>query len=127
MLLYAPHIAYGGPDGLKRLVDEAHEAGLMVFLDVVYNHFGPDGSYLHMYAPEFFHPERVTPWGASIAFEKKPVRDFFIENALFWLDEYRIDGLRLDAVDQIEDETDEPILEEIARPSTTTASTGRCT
>ena len=71
VLLYAPHVAYGGPDGLKRLVDEAHEAGLMVFLDVVYNHFGPDGSYLHMYAPEFFHPEKVTPWGASIAFEKQ--------------------------------------------------------
>jgi malto-oligosyltrehalose trehalohydrolase len=115
VLLYAPHIAYGGPEGLKRLVDAAHEAGLMVFLDVVYNHFGPDGSYLHMYAPEFFHPERATPWGASIAFEKKPVRDFFIENALYWLDEYRIDGLRLDAVDQIDDQSEEPILQEIAQ------------
>ncbi len=115
VLMYAPHVAYGGPEGLKRLVDEAHERGLMVFLDVVYNHFGPDGSYLHMYAPEFFHPERETPWGASIAFERAPVRNFFIENALFWLDEYRFDGLRLDAVDQIEEETEEPVLEEIAR------------
>lgn len=115
VLLYAPHVAYGGPEGLKRLVDEAHDCGLMVFLDVVYNHFGPDGNYLHVYAPEFFHPERNTPWGAAIAFERAPVRNFFVENALFWLDEYRIDGLRLDAVDQIEEETEEPILEEIAR------------
>jgi malto-oligosyltrehalose trehalohydrolase len=115
VLLYAPHVAYGGPDGLKRLVDAAHERGLMVFLDVVYNHFGPDGSYLHMYAPEFFHPERATPWGASIAFDLASVRNFFIENAIYWLDEYRIDGLRLDAVDQIDDQSDESILQEIAR------------
>ena len=97
VLLYAPHVAYGGPEGLKRLVDAAHERGLMMFLDVVYNHFGPDGNYLHLYAPDFFHPERHTPWGAAIAYEKQPVRDFFIENALYWLEEYRFDGLRLDA------------------------------
>ncbi|HUF57483.1 MAG TPA: malto-oligosyltrehalose trehalohydrolase [Thermohalobaculum sp.] len=115
VLLYAPHVAYGGPDGLKRLVDAAHEQDLMVFLDVVYNHFGPDGSYLHAYAPEFFHEEIHTPWGAGIAFEKRPVRDFFIDNALYWLDEYRFDGLRLDAVDQIDDPSDEPILMELAR------------
>ena len=64
VLLYAPHRAYGGPDGLKRLVDAAHERGLMMFLDVVYNHFGPDGNYLHLYAPDFFHPSAQTPWGA---------------------------------------------------------------
>jgi malto-oligosyltrehalose trehalohydrolase len=115
VLLYAPHIAYGGPEGLKRLVDAAHERGLMVFLDVVYNHFGPDGNYLHAYAPEFFHPERHTPWGAAIAYDLGPVRDFFIQNALYWLEEYRFDGLRLDAVDQIDDQSDEPILAEIAR------------
>ena len=102
VLLYAPHVAYGGPEGLKRLVDAAHERGLMVFLDVVYNHFGPDGNYLHLYAPDFFHPERHTPWGSAIAYEKPPVRAFFIENALYWLEEYRFDGLRLDAVDQID-------------------------
>jgi malto-oligosyltrehalose trehalohydrolase len=101
--------------GLKRLVDAAHERDLMVFLDVVYNHFGPEGNYLHAYAPHFFHEERHTPWGAAIAFEQPPVRQFFVENALYWLDEYRFDGLRLDAVDQIEDQSDEPILEEIAR------------
>jgi maltooligosyltrehalose trehalohydrolase len=114
VLLYAPHLAYGGPDGLKRLVDAAHERGLMMFLDVVYNHFGPDGNYLGLYAPDFFHPENKTPWGAAIAYEKRPVRDFFIENALYWLEEYRFDGLRLDAVDQIARQTDEPVLEEIA-------------
>ena len=114
VLLYAPHIAYGGPEGLKRLIDAAHARGLMVFLDVVYNHFGPDGNYLGLYAPEFFHPERHTPWGGAIAYELDPVRRFFIENALFWLDEYRFDGLRLDAVDQIDDQSEEPILIEIA-------------
>ncbi|HET7408997.1 MAG TPA: malto-oligosyltrehalose trehalohydrolase [Paracoccaceae bacterium] len=115
VLLYAPHVAYGGPEGLKRLIDAAHARGLMVFLDVVYNHFGPDGNYLHAYAPEFFHAERHTPWGAAIAYDLAPVRRFFVENALYWLDEYRFDGLRLDAVDQIDDPSDEPILAEIAR------------
>jgi malto-oligosyltrehalose trehalohydrolase len=114
VLLYAPHIAYGGPDGLKRLIDAAHQRGLMVLLDVVYNHFGPDGNYLHLYAPDFFHPERQTPWGAAIAYEKQPVRRFFIENALYWLHEYRLDGLRLDAIDQIHDPAPTHILEELA-------------
>ncbi len=114
VLHYAPHVAYGGPEGLKRLVDAAHERGLMAFLDVVYNHFGPDGNYLNAYAPEFFHEERHTPWGAAIAYDLAPVRNFFIENALYWLDEYRFDGLRLDAVDQIEDQSEEPLLAEIA-------------
>ncbi|MGI8724584.1 MAG: malto-oligosyltrehalose trehalohydrolase [Methyloceanibacter sp.] len=115
VLLFAPHVAYGGPEGLKRLVDTAHAKGLMVLLDVVYNHFGPDGNYLHLYAPDFFHPERHTPWGSAIAFERKPVRDFFLHNVLYWLEEYRFDGLRFDAVDQIEDQTEEPILAEMAR------------
>ena len=125
VLLYAPHEAYGRPDDLKRLVDEAHGRGLSVFLDVVYNHFGPDGNYLGAYAPEFFHPERHTPWGAAIAYEKKPVRDFFVENALYWLSEYRIDGLRLDAIDSIEDETDEDIVAEIGRAVREAEADGR--
>jgi malto-oligosyltrehalose trehalohydrolase len=115
VLLYAPHTAYGGPEGLKRLVDAAHERGLMMLLDVVYNHFGPDGNYLHLYAPGFFHPERKTPWGSAIAFERKPVRDFFLHNVLYWLDEFRFDGLRFDAIDQIEDQTAAPILAEMAK------------
>ncbi|WP_102960272.1 malto-oligosyltrehalose trehalohydrolase [Mangrovicella endophytica] len=112
--LYAPHPVYGGPEGLKRLVDAAHERGLMVFLDVVYNHFGPDGNYITSYAPSFFHEEMHTAWGAAIAYDKAPVRNFMIENALFWLEEYRLDGLRLDAIDSIEDMTDEPLVRELA-------------
>jgi maltooligosyltrehalose trehalohydrolase len=111
VLLYAPHIAYGGPEALKRLIDASHARGLMVLLDVVYNHFGPDGNYLHLYAPEFFHPNNHTPWGAAIAYDRAPVRAFFIENALYWLEEFRFDGLRLDAIDQLRDAS---LLEEIA-------------
>jgi maltooligosyltrehalose trehalohydrolase len=115
VLHYAPHPAYGGADGLKRLVDAAHARGLMLILDVVYNHFGPDGNYLHLYAPDFFDASRHTPWGAAIRLDAAPVRTFYIENALYWLEEFRFDGLRLDAIDQIEDPSDEPILEELAR------------
>lgn len=114
-LLYAPHSAYGGPEGLKSLVDAAHRAGLMVILDVVYNHFGPDGNYLPLYASAFFDESRHTPWGAGIAYGQPAVRDFFIENVLYWLEEYRLDGLRFDAINEIQDQSDEPILDEIAR------------
>ncbi|HET7411830.1 MAG TPA: malto-oligosyltrehalose trehalohydrolase, partial [Pararhizobium sp.] len=114
--LYTPHSAYGSPDDFKALIDAAHGKGLMVILDVVYNHFGPEGNYLAAYAPAFFHPERHTPWGAAIAYEKPPVRAFIIENALYWLKEYRLDGLRLDAIDHIHDEdSPEHILIEMAR------------
>jgi malto-oligosyltrehalose trehalohydrolase len=114
VLLYAPHTAYGGARALKALVDAAHERGLMILLDVVYNHFGPDGNYIGSYAPEFFHPERHTPWGAGIAYDRRPVRDFIVDNALYWLEEFRFDGLRLDAIDQIEDPSKPSIVEEIA-------------
>jgi malto-oligosyltrehalose trehalohydrolase len=86
----------------------------MVFLDVVYNHFGPEGNYLSHYAPEFFHPERKTPWGGAIAFEKHPVRRYFIDNALYWIGEYLIDGLRFDAIDQIQDQAGTHLLDELA-------------
>ncbi len=115
VLLYAPHTAYGTPDDLKRLVDGAHARGLMVLLDVVYNHFGPDGNYLHLYAPEFFDASRQTPWGAGIDYTKHAVRRFCIDNALYWLEEYQFDGLRLDAIDQIHDPSSPHILEELAR------------
>ncbi|WP_306120088.1 MULTISPECIES: malto-oligosyltrehalose trehalohydrolase [unclassified Roseitalea] len=115
VLLYAPHPAYGSPEALKALIDAAHERQLMVFVDVVYNHFGPDGNYLHAYADAFFHDDRSTPWGPAIAFDRAPVRQFFIDNALYWLEEYRFDGLRLDATDQIADQSEEPILTELAR------------
>lgn len=116
--LFAPRSAYGTPDDLKALIDAAHGRGLMVFLDVVYNHFGPDGNYLHAYAPGFFTERHKTPWGAAINFDgahARPVRDFMIHNALYWLEEYRIDGLRLDAVHAIIDDSSPHILEELAR------------
>lgn len=114
VLLYCPHSAYGGLQGLKQLVDAAHERGLMMILDVVYNHFGPDGNYLNAYAPDFFDPERHTPWGPAIHFSEPAVRAFFVDNPLYWLEEFRFDGLRFDAIDQVQDESDVPILEEMA-------------
>ena len=103
VLPYAPEASYGSPDDLRRLIDSAHGLGLAVILDVVYNHFGPDGNYLHRYAKGFFTEDRHTPWGAAIDFRRREVRDFFIDNALMWLLEYRFDGLRLDAVHAIDD------------------------
>ncbi len=100
VLWYAPDSAYGRPDDLKTLIDEAHLRGLMVMLDVVYNHFGPEGNYLGRYAPDFFR-EAQTPWGRAIDYRVREVRAFAIENALYWLREYRFDGLRLDAVNSI--------------------------
>jgi malto-oligosyltrehalose trehalohydrolase len=100
VLWYAPDSAYGRPEDLKALIDEAHLRGLMVFLDVVYNHFGPEGNYLGRYAPRFF-TEAQTPWGNAIDYRVPQVRKFAIENALYWLGEYRFDGLRLDAVHSI--------------------------
>jgi maltooligosyltrehalose trehalohydrolase len=100
VLWYAPDSVYGRPDDLKALIDEAHLRGLMVLLDVVYNHFGPEGNYLGRYAPGFF-TEAQTPWGNAIDYRVPQVRAFAIENALYWLREYRFDGLRLDAVHTI--------------------------
>lgn len=103
VLPYAPDCAYGTPEELKRLIDTAHGLGMMVFLDVVYNHFGPDGNYLSAYASDFFRTDLHTPWGVAIDFRRRAVRQFFSENALYWLAEYRFDGLRLDAVHAIRD------------------------
>lgn len=114
VLQFAPHNAYGSPDDLKAFIDAAHGHGLMVFLDVVYNHFGPEGNYLGQYAPGFFRKDAPTPWGAAIAYEKPEVRSYFVENVLYWLQEFRLDGLRFDAIDQIEDGSDVHILEQIA-------------
>jgi malto-oligosyltrehalose trehalohydrolase len=100
VLWYAPDSAYGRPEDLKALIDEAHLHGLMVFLDVVYNHFGPEGNYLGRYAPGFF-TEAQTPWGSAIDYRIPQMRAFAIENALYWLHEFRFDGLRLDAVHTI--------------------------
>lgn len=99
---YAPAEAYGRPEALKALVDDAHAHGMAVLLDVVYNHFGPLGNLLAQYAAAFFDPDRSTPWGEAIDFTQPMVRRFFIDNALMWLQEYRFDGLRLDAVHAID-------------------------
>jgi maltooligosyltrehalose trehalohydrolase len=103
VLPYAPAAAYGTPEELKALVDAAHGLGLMVFLDVVYNHFGPDGNYLSAYAPDFFDESRQTPWGGAIALGREEVARYFIDNASMWIEEYRFDGLRFDAVHAIGD------------------------
>jgi maltooligosyltrehalose trehalohydrolase len=118
VLPYAPDSMYGHPDELKRLVQAAHSKGLMMFLDVVYNHFGPDGNYLRAYSPQFFTDRHHTPWGDAINFDgpdSRVVRDFVIHNALYWLEEYRFDGLRLDAVHAIVDDSKPGILTELAQ------------
>src|ERR1019366_3508077 len=114
---FAPDSTYGRPEDLKELVQSAHDRGLMVFLDVVYNHFGPEGNYLRSYAPQFFTDRHSSPWGDGINFDSldsRAVRDFFIHNALFWLTEYHFDGLRLDAVHAIIDDSTPHILTELA-------------
>ncbi|MDE2049800.1 MAG: malto-oligosyltrehalose trehalohydrolase [Gammaproteobacteria bacterium] len=151
VLPYAPASAYGAPEELKSLVCAAHARGIAVMLDVVYNHFGPEGNFLHLYAPQFFTGRHTTPWGAAMDFEGRagafqrghstcprsgerprtdaraggsaapdgqwhnPVREFFIHNALYWLEEYHLDGLRLDAVHAILDSSEPHILTEIAQ------------
>jgi maltooligosyltrehalose trehalohydrolase len=117
VLAFAPEESYGSPEDLKALVQAAHRQGLMVLLDVVYNHFGPEGNYLHSYAPAFFNGHRQTLWGPAINFDgegSRVVRNFFVHNTLYWLEEYRVDGLRYDAVNAIEDHSRPHILEEIA-------------
>jgi len=114
--LYAPHSAYGGPDDLKRLVEAAHQRGLAVILDVVYNHLGPAGNYLGRFGPYFTERYR-TPWGPAVNFDdagSDEVRAFVVDNALMWLDDYHCDGLRLDAVHAIFDQSATHILEELS-------------
>jgi malto-oligosyltrehalose trehalohydrolase len=114
VLLYAPDSAYGRPEDLKALVDAAHARGLMVFLDVVYNHFGPEGNYLSRYAPSFFTSAH-TPWGHAIDYRVPQVRAFAIENALHWLGHYRFDGLRLDAVHAVAERGEPSLLTDLSR------------
>lgn len=118
VLPFAPDSTYGTPDELKDLIATAHTKGLMVFNDVVYNHFGPEGNYLALYAPAFFTRCYHTPWGDAIDFDPAHnnwVRQFFIHNALYWLEEYHFDGLRLDAVHAIFDESSPDFLQELAK------------
>jgi maltooligosyltrehalose trehalohydrolase len=113
--LFAPHHAYGGPEGFKAFVDACHAAGLGVVLDVVYNHLGPAGNYLAEYGP-YFSDRHQTNWGAAVNFDgpgSPEVRRFVVDNALMWLRDYHCDGLRLDAVHAIVDESARPILEQL--------------
>ena len=114
VLLYAPHAAYGTPEDFHAFIDAAHGLGLSVVLDIVLNHFGPEGNYLPLLSPAFFDADRMTPWGNGIAYEREPVRQYITEAPLYWLTEYRLDGLRFDAIDQIKDASDTHILVEIA-------------
>lgn len=114
--LYAPHRAYGGPEGLKRLVDACHRAGLGVILDVVYNHLGPSGNYLAEFGP-YFSPGHRTNWGDGVNLDgpgSDEVRRFFIDNAVMWLRDYHLDGLRLDAVHALADSSAVHFLEQLA-------------
>ncbi|MCA8102121.1 malto-oligosyltrehalose trehalohydrolase [Burkholderia contaminans] len=112
VLPFAPDPSYGRPEELKALIDAAHGLGLQVLLDVVYNHFGPEGNLLPRYAPAFFRADRQTAWGPAIDFSREQTSAFFIENALYWLDEFRFDGLRIDAAHAIDDDA---WLRELAR------------
>ena len=128
VLPFAPFGGYGRPDDLKRFVDVAHGLGLMVLLDAVYNHFGPDGNYLPSYCPEFFNAAHQTPWGDSINFDgtaSATVRRFFVDNALYWIEEFRVDGLRLDAVHAIRDDSSRHIVDEIGEALRRTAGHDR--
>jgi len=115
--LFAPTRAYGRPDDLRRFIDRAHALGLGVILDVVYNHFGPDGNYLEAFSPAYFTNRYENEWGDAINFDgpdAAPVREFVIENAAYWIREYHVDGLRLDATQCIFDASDEHVLAALA-------------
>lgn len=115
--LYAPSHVYGGGDALKNLVDTAHRLGMAVILDVVYNHLGPDGNYLGVYSDDFFTDRYTTPWGDALNYDGpncQHVRAFVVQNACYWLREFHLDGLRLDATHAIFDHSPTPLLAEIA-------------
>ena len=112
--LYAPHAPYGRPEELKAFIDAAHQLGLAVFLDVVYNHFGPDGNYLSRYSPQYFTDRFQSPWGDGLDYGERHMRRLITENARMWLREYHFDGLRLDATQNMQDDSDKHILQELA-------------
>ena len=112
--LFAVHEPYGGPDGLKRFVDAAHAKGLGVVMDVVYNHLGPSGNYLSEFGP-YFTDEHHTPWGSAVDLHRPEVRRFLLDNALMWLRDYHLDGLRLDAIHALVDDSATHVLEELAQ------------
>jgi len=116
--LFAPYHVYGSPDDMRRFVDRAHSLGLAVILDVVYNHLGPDGAYHSVFSDDYLHNDRANDWGDSLNFDgegSRPTRDFFASNASYWVDEFHMDGLRLDATHAIHDDSDEHIVGELTR------------
>jgi maltooligosyltrehalose trehalohydrolase len=116
--LFAPTRLYGEPDDFRRFVDRAHALGVGVILDVVYNHVGPDGNYLKQFSSHYFSTRHVTEWGEGINFDGEnsgPVREFYVANAGYWVDEFHLDGLRLDATQSISDDSPEHILAAVAR------------
>jgi maltooligosyltrehalose trehalohydrolase len=116
VLIYAPSRAYGTPDDLRALVDAAHQQGIAVILDVVYNHFGPDGNFLGAFSKTFFTEKHHTPWGSAFNFDGEhcePVREFFIKNPIYWMEEFHIDGFRLDATHEITDDSQRHLFQEI--------------
>ena len=128
VLPFAPDSAYGRPEDLKSLIQTAHGLGLMVFIDVVYNHFGPDGNYIAQYAPQFFTDRHKTPWGQAINFDgegSREVRAYFRANARYWLSEYHCDGLRFDAVHAIMDDSNPHIVQELVSAVSDLRADGR--
>jgi maltooligosyltrehalose trehalohydrolase len=124
--LYAPSHLYGAPDDLRHFVDRAHAVGLAVILDVVYNHLGPDGNFLMEFAREYFTDRYENDWGEAINFEgPRPARDFFVENAAYWIDEFHMDGLRLDATQDIHDASKEHAIQSIVTAARDAAPTRR--
>jgi maltooligosyltrehalose trehalohydrolase len=122
--LFAPTWLYGEPDDMRAFVDAAHALGIGVILDVVYNHVGPDGNYLRAYSPWYFSAKHTTDWGESINFDDEhaaPVREFFIANACYWIEEFHLDGLRLDATQEIHDDSPRHILADIGRAARSAA------
>src|SRR5580658_88438 len=116
--LFAPSRLYGQPDDFRRFVNEAHALGIGVILDVVYNHFGPDGNYLAKFYPSFFSAAHTTDWGEGVNFDgegSEPVREFYLSNVRYWIEEFHLDGFRLDATQDIHDESKDHILRAIAR------------
>jgi maltooligosyltrehalose trehalohydrolase len=116
--LFAPTRLYGGPDDFRAFVNQAHELGLGVILDVVYNHIGPDGNYLNEFSEDYVSPKHMTEWGKGLNFDGKnkgPVREFFVTNAIYWIQEFHLDGFRFDATHAIFDDSPEHIVAEIAR------------
>jgi maltooligosyltrehalose trehalohydrolase len=115
--LFAPSRSYGRPDDFRALIDAAHAKGLAVILDVVYNHTGPEGSYLSRYTPNYFHHENKNTWGTGFNLDQSesgPVREFILQNVAYWFDEFRVDGLRVDATHAIVDKSEPHILKEIS-------------